>query len=174
MAIGIGNALGAFNIGRQGGAAESPAIGMAIRQIVEQGDKLAITQGQSEAQTAGALAGAQFKHQLSDQPKSIIQIDPSGRRNVLNVPGRTQIQGAPQQINIGQAVGETLRPDPGPDRTFNLQDGQLQQQLPTPTPAPAPGLGAGGAINLEGMDPNAPLSPEVEAAIRAQLGLPPI
>ena len=162
--VGSSTALNAFNIGQasQGGGT---AIGRAIEGIVAQSDKLAVTQGQSTAQTAGALATAQFKDELANRPQDVFQATPQGLRLV----GRDIAGGKGSVVSSGTTpfINQVAA---GQGSPFPVVQGGGPQLPVVDGSNTAPAVDPGGAQSLGGVqNVNRVLTPEeVLEAIRAR------
>ena len=158
VGVGSGSALNAFNIGQQ--ATGQSAIGQQITAIVQQADKLGISQGAAGATAGAGIATAQYKNDLeANKTKDIVGYGAGDPYYIgRGVPESTQaVNIRPNALEIPEDTGL-------PPRTIygDTDAGRAAQSAAQPK---------GGANPFAGIDPNAELSPEAEAAIRAALGL---
>jgi len=76
MGLGVMNA---FEAGRVGGAANSSSIGMMIKDVVAQADKMGIVQGQAASQGAVTLAAQNRKFAREDEPINVFTQNPMSK-----------------------------------------------------------------------------------------------
>jgi len=152
VGVGSSSALNAFNIG-QGSGQGTTAIGMAIRDIVAQGDKLALTQGGQDGALAAGIGTAQFKNQLEENQRGdIYGVGPDGQPALLGGAVKTNrdkfINLKPEDFSTDPVSVNERRP------VFGTPEREEQFYKENPQNVNNPNLTPGSDINVR--PPNIP------------------
>jgi hypothetical protein len=171
----IGSPVDYFNIGRAGGAAKSPAIGMAIKNIVAQGDSIRGSQQQAFAQGLASVPGAIISNQLKTSPKPVYVYDylTGELMNMGDVPGNADVtipafsEGTVEGMaRLDRLRKKTRTGTAVPTSTTDYLGSAAPSAAPAQSEAPAPAPLQPRGLGPSGVSTSVINSPEAQALLQ--------